>query len=456
MTNTLKNIALLLLAFFMSPGAFAQNNLTLEQSKTLALKNNKVLQNSLLEMEAAQQVKKNAFTNYFPKVSANVISFYAIDPLIEFNVPGGNLPVYDGNPANLPTATQFAYFPGMGLSMFQRSAIGVLNIAQPIYAGGKINTGNKLADLNVDIKEKQQQLTENEILLKTEQQYWQLISLQEKHRTLEKYELLLRDIRKQVDDAFKAGLIIKNDVLKVQIKQSELEANKSKLLNGKKLATMQFCQTIGIPFDSTLLLQEVIDVGQNPIEYYTDNQTAMNNRTEYQLLEKSVEAAQLQTKMKTGDYTPTLAVGLAGYHMNMLESGVKNTTNGLAYVSVSIPISDWWGGSYSIKEQNIKQRIAENNFEENKGLLNLQMEKAWTDVNEAWKQIAIMQETTTQAEENLMVSQTGYESGVVTLSDLLEAQALVQETADKLSDAKMNYRIAITSYLQVTGRHSHK
>jgi len=55
-----------------------------------------------------------------------------------------------------------------------------------------------------------------------------------------------------------------------------------------------------------------------------------------------------------------------------------------------------------------------------------------------------------------MVSQTGYQSGVVTLSDLLEAQALVQETTDKLSDAKMNYRIAITSYLQVTGRHSHK
>jgi hypothetical protein len=48
-----------------------------------------------------------------------------------------------------------------------------------------------------------------------------LISLQEKQKTLEKYELWLKDIRKQVDDAFKSGLIIKNDVLKVQIKQSE-------------------------------------------------------------------------------------------------------------------------------------------------------------------------------------------------------------------------------------------
>lgn len=262
---------------------------------------------------------------------------------------------------------------------------------------------------------------------------------------------MLKDIRKQVDDAFKSGLIIKNDVLKVQIKQSELEANKNKLQNGKKLATMQFCHTIGIPFDSTLVLQETIDISQSPASFYTSSEAALGNRTEYKLLGKSVEAAQLQTKMKTGDYMPTVAVGLAGYHINMLEEGAKNYTNGLAYVSVSIPISDWWGGSYAIKEHKIKQLVAENTFEDTKGLLILQMEKAWTDVNEAWKQIAIMKETTIQAEENLKVSQTGYESGVVTLSDLLEAQALVTETADKLIEAKMQYKLAVTTYLQVTG-----
>lgn len=448
----MKKITIIVVALITSAAAYSQTTLTLEQSKSLALKNNKAIQNSALEIEAANQVKKNAFTNYFPKVSANVLGFQAINPLIEYKMEGGNLPVYDGNPANLGTATQFAYFPGMELSMLQRSAIGILNITQPIYAGGKISTGNKLAALNVDVKEKQQQLTENEILLKTEQQYWQLISLQEKQRTLEKYELLLNDVRKQVDDAFKSGLIIKNDVLKVQIKQSELEANKNKLLNGKKLATMQFCQTIGIPYDSTLVLQEVIDISQSPYQYYTDNQNALTQRTEYQLLEKSVEATQLQTKMKTGDYMPTVAVGFAGYHINMLEKGVNNYTNGLAYVSVSIPISDWWGGSYAIKEQKMKQRIAENTFEDTKGLLNLQMEKAWTDVNEAWKQIAIMKETAIQAEENLKVSKTGYESGIVTLSDLLEAQALVTETADKLTGAQTQYKLAVTTYLQVTGR----
>ena len=131
-------------------------------------------------------------------------------------------------------------------------------------------------------------MSEKEILLKTEQQYWLLFSLQEKQKTLEKYEQLLQGIKRQVDDAYKAGLIIKNDVLKVQIKQSELEANKSKLSNGKKLATMQFCQTIGIPYDSTIVIQDIVSIQQSPAQYYSDNQTALNNRTEYKFLEKSI------------------------------------------------------------------------------------------------------------------------------------------------------------------------
>lgn len=448
----MKKTMILIAVTSLSVTAVGQTTLTLQQSKELALKNNIGIKNSIAEIEAAREIKKNAYTNYFPKVSAHVFGMQAITPLIEYKMEGGNLPVYDGNPAHLATATQFAYFPGVELNMLQRTGAGILNIAQPVYTGGRLNTGNQLAQLNVDVKEKQRELSEKEVLLKTEQQYWQLISLQEKEKTLAKYELLLHDVRKQVDDAFKAGLIIKNDVLKVQIRQSELEANKNKLMNGRKLAAMQFCQTIGIPYDPALRVQDIINAEQPPHQYYTDIQWALSNRTEYGLLEKSVEAAQLQTKMKQGEYRPTVGVGLAGYHLNMLEKGAGSYTNGLAYVSVSIPISDWWGGRHTLREHRIKETIAANTFEDTKTLLVLQMEKTWTDVNQAWENIAILQETAVQAEENLKVSQSGYNSGIVNLSDLLEAQALVQETADQLVQARAQYKLAVTTYLQMTGR----
>ncbi|XVJ66385.1 MAG: TolC family protein [Lacibacter sp.] len=448
----MNKIIIIGIALIFSVTGYSQTILSLQQSKNLAIKNNMAIKNSILEINAAQETKKNAFTNYFPKVSGTAFGMYAIDPLLKMDLKGGNLPVYDGNPANLPNATQFAYFPDASIGILKKMGLGLLNVTQPVYAGGKIKTGNKLAALNIEVKEKQQKLAENEVLLKTEQQYWQLVTLQEKKKTLNKYEDLLRAIAKQVNDAFKAGLIIKNDVLKVQLKQSELQINKIKLQNGKKLALMQFCQTIGIDYDSTLTLQDDLQVIENPYTFYVVSDSVLKNRTEYRLLEQSVEAARLQTEMKKGDYLPQVAVGVAGYYNNSLTRDVNATTNGLAYATVSIPISDWWGGKHAIKEQKIKEQITKNTFEDRKGLLKLQMEKAWTDVTEAYQQIMIMEQTTNQADENLKVNRDSYNNGIVTISDLLEALALQTETADKLTEAKTNYKLAITVYLQVTGR----
>ena len=191
---------------------------------------------------------------------------------------------------------------------------------------------------------------------------------------------------------------------------------------------------------------------QLPSTYYTDIETALPNRAEYQLLQQSVKAEQLQTKMKRGDYMPQVAVGAAGYSFNSYYEGTNTTTNGLIYGTVSIPISDWWGGSHAIKEGKIKEQIAENTFNDTKGLLKLQMEKAWTDVNESYRQIIMMEETVKQTDENLKVMQTSYNSGIVTLSDLLEAQALKTETADKLIEAQTQYYLSVSTYLQYTGR----
>lgn len=448
----MKKLIIIIISVSCSVIVYGQTVLTLKEYKELAIKNNISIKNSLLETEASKQVKKGAFTNYFPKISVMAFAMKAKDPLLKFNTQGGNLPVYDGNPANIPIATQFAYLPGSSIQMLDKTALGLVNVTQPIFSGGRIITGNKLAKVGIAVKEQQQKLTQNDVLLKTEQQYWQILSLQEKEKTVEKYEAFLEGINKQVNDAFKSGLIIKNDLLKVQIKKNELNSNKSKLHSGKKLAIMQFCQTIGIPYDSTLVLQEDLQKIELPQSYYIENETALQNRTEYQLLEQSVKAQELQTKMKTGDYLPQVAVGAMGYYNNNLIKDVDGTTNGLVYATVSIPITDWWGGSHAIKEQKIKEQIAENTLTDTKGLLKLQIEKAWVDLNENYKQIILLEETVKQAEENLKVMQTSYNSGVITLSDLLEAQALLTETNDKLIDTKTQYRTSISTYLQYTGR----
>lgn len=446
----MKNIFFAIILIFAYP-AFSQQSISLIDAQKLAIESNVKLKNSQLETQAALEVKASAKTNYYPSVSLDILAMHAIDPLMEIKSEGGNLPVYDGNPANLQTATEFAYIPASTTGLLQKMGVASIAVTQPIYTGGKIRMGNELADMGVDARKKQETLSEKEILLETTEQYWQIVSLQEKQKTIEKYEELLSQLDLQVNDAYKAGLIIRNDVYRLDLEQNELELNKNRLANGKQLALMQFCNTTGIPFDSTLFLTDDIDDFQKPLAYRNNDILGfLNNLTEVQLLEKSIDIQQLQTKLKEADYLPTVAVGLNAFYLSEFEKNT-NSVNALGFVSVSIPISSQWSGKHDVKELEIKQKMTQNTLENTKQLLQLRAEKSWIDLLEYYNQIEIIEDRILAANENLKVNQTSYESGVVPLSDLLEAKALQTEALDYMIEAKTKYRVAITTYLQHTG-----
>lgn len=444
------NFYLLILIALCSSKLMAQRILTLEESKQLALQNSAESKNSKLEIAASHQIKKSAFTNFFPNISAGGLMFEAQKGLMEVESHGGNLPVYDGNAANLKNPTLFAYMPASTVSSMKNGTVGYLNIVQPLFTGGRIWNGNKLASLGEDASTLKNKLKQNEILLKTEEQYWQIVSLDEKHKTIEKYDALLNRLLVQVEDAYKSGLVMKNDVLKVKLKLNEVLLNKSKLENGIKLARMAFCQHIGVAYDSTIIFRDELAIGVLPQNLRVENSSALKNRCEYILLELSVEAEDLKTKMKLGEYLPQAGVGVSGMYMKFDEG--KDRTFGLVFGTVSIPISNWWGGSHELEERCINEEMAQNNFKNNSELLLLQMEKAWHELNDAYKQFLLSEESKAQAVENMKVNDDSYKNGLITIPDLLEAQALLQHTEDQLTDAKVNYVVKKTIYLQVTGR----
>ncbi len=443
-------IMVILFMVGMSSVATAQNRYSLEQCKTFALQNNALIRNSKLEIESSKQVKDAAYTKYFPSVSAQVMTFRFTDPLVKMSVPGGNLPVYDGNLANLTKATQFAYFPGMSISLLDKVNTAVVSAIQPLYAGGRICTGNKLARLGEEVSADKLILNKNEVVLKTEEQYWQIVSLNEKMSTLNSYEKLLDTLYKEVSNAYKSGLITHNDLLKVKLKQSEVKMNKLKLDNGRHLALMAFCQYIGVKYDSLLMLSDSVVNNSKPALVYIDHQQALPNRVEYQLLQKSRAAETYQTKLKKGEYLPELGVGAGALYLGMDD---KNNNNAFVMASLKIPISDWWEASHTLKERKLKEQIVKNNADNTAELLIVQMQKAWNELQEAEREITVGEETLAQAKENLKLNNDSYKVGMVNVSDLLEAQAMLQKAKDQLTDVKTNYQNKLIAYMQVTGRY---
>ncbi len=464
----MKRLVAILSAFALCLQVFAQNepstfesdetqrdakSLSLEQCKSLAVQNNAKIRNAELDIEAAELTKKGAFTKYFPQVSIKGGAFKATEPLLDMDMGKGNVNVDFGNLAmnNVFTTLYNVYGPYMNANInvkgLDDGIVGGVMAVQPVFVGGRIVNGNKLAGLGVDAAKLQTQMARDETDLKTVELYWTIISLQEKQNIIKSANQLLDTLYRDASGAVEAGVIHRNDLLKVTLKQSEMKSNELKLNNGIRLAKSALCQHIGIPYDGNMFLTDTIGEIPNPSIYHVDHNEAIKGRIEYQLLDLSTDAERLKKKMLVGEALPQIAVG-AGYTCNTLMDKFK--TNGLVFATLSIPISGWWEKSYDIRKQELNCTKAENQRLDLDEQMLLQMQMAWNDLDESYSQVLIAKQTAETAEENLKLATDNYAAGMVSMSDVLEAQTLLQQAHSQLADNKVDYMIKLTKYKQMT------
>ena len=445
-----RNLALTIILGFL-PGlhAWAQHTYTLEQLLDSARSHNIALRKGQRDLEAAQEQRKEAFTKFFPTVSATGAWFNANKSMAqtELDLTPYITPELGATLAQLlPAETLVALSSPMSISMMKHGTIASITAIQPVFAGGQIINGNKLAKIGEEVSRLRQQLSEDEVETTAEQYFWQLVTLEEKQRTIASVEEMLADIHKDVNLAVEAGLTLRNDLLKVELRQNEVESQKVKIQNGMALVKMLLAQYCGLR-DTSFTLRYTTEA-ISPLSIKRDHQQALLNTPEYQLLDKQVEATSLQKKMAVGENLPSVAVGAGYNYHNLLGS---DQTFGMIFATVSVPLSNWWGGSHAIKRKKIAQQQAIDQRDDNAELLTIRMQKAWNDVEEAYQQLHIAERSIRQAEENLRLSRNCYQAGTTTMSDLLEAQMLYQQSLDKHTDAFADYQNKILAYKHAVG-----
>ena len=427
----------------------AAQTYALQQIKDSALHNNIAIRNARYSIEAAQQQRKEAFTKYFPNVSGTGLWFNANKGMAKMDIdPSGMIsPELGASLAQmLPAEALAALGNPISISMMKNGTIASLMAVQPVFAGGQIINGNKLAKVGEDVSRLQLQLSENEVEKTVEQYFWQLASLQEKMKTVDAVDTLLRDIYKDVEVAVRAGVAMRNDLLQVQLRQNDIESQRLKLQNGISIVRLLLSQYCGLR-DTSFVITYQTDHAQ-PLPSLVGEGSGVRLLPEYQLLQKQVEAANIQKKLTVGQNLPSVAVGAGYNYHNLLDN---NRTFGMIFATVSVPISDWWGGSHAVKRRMIEQQQAQEQLADNAELLTIRMQNAWNGVEESYQQLRLTQRSIEQAEENLRLNRDYYRAGTSRMSDLLEAQMLYQQSLDKHTDAFANYQNKLLEYRQATG-----
>ena len=421
---------------------------SLQQLKDSALHNNFAIRKARFDISAAQQQRREAFTKYFPNVSATGLWFNANKGMAQTTInPSEVLPqsLAQAMAQQMPPQVLADLGNPINVSMMKNGTIGGVTAVQPVFAGGQIVNGNRLAKVGENVSRLQLQLSENEVEKTTEQYFWQLMSLQEKMKTVEAVEALLADIAKDVDVALKAGVAMRNDLLQVQLRQNDIASQKLTLRNAisvVKLLIAQYCCLS----DTVFTLVAPADEATDQLQGAAFN---VQSTPEYQLLSQQVRATGLQHKMEVGKNLPSVGVGAGYNYHNLLDN---NHTFGMIFATVSVPISDWWGGSHAIKRKKIEHEKAQAQLADNSELLRIRMQKAYNDVEEARQQLDIAQRSIEQADENLRLNRNFYQAGTSKMSDLLEAQLLYQQARDRQTDAVANYHNKLLEYRQAIGQ----
>lgn len=441
--------------------------LTLDSSLALARQNNKELRHAELNIEKAQQVKGQAFTNYFPQVKATAIGYHSLHPMVEVDIDDIN----NASVRDLLTTLYGNYGAALGLdntiSLFQYGYQAGVTALQPVYMGGKIVAGNQLAKVGVEAAQLQTQITERDLLEQVEESYWLVVGLTEKQQTLQAVTALLDTIHRTVQVAVNAGLALQTDLLKVELRQSEIHRTQIQLDNGLALAKRALWQAIspttksptsptppkeGLPDYNSL---QVEPIGADSAQQAPPQKEGYGEVPESSLLSLQVRAAELQRRMHIADALPQVAVGAHyGYsnmQANFLRNGLGNKTgNGAVFVSVSVPLTDWWKTGHKIREDNIAVEQARLQEQHTNELLGLRTQQAYDKTIEAYSLVSENRHALDIARENYRLSGVNYRAGTGTITDLLTAQTTLLQAENNLTDAIIAYRVNLRRYTDLT------
>lgn len=429
--NTLKYIfkcLCLVSAVCLIPwSASAQQTYTLDECIEQALQNNARIKNAANDLSMAVQSRKSTFTKYFPDISASGGGYMADEGLFQMQLQ-----------------------PGMALSMLKNGIVGGVSASMPLFTGGQIVNGNRLAKVNVEKYRLMQRQSENEVRLTTERYYWQVAMLKEKLNTLTTVERQLERLLADVDAAVQAGVANRNDLLQVQLKQNDMQSSRITVESGLALSRRLLAQYIGCTGDSLDVdFQATDSLPAQPGSLYQDPENALMLTPEYHLLQAKLKATKLEKKMAVGKQLPTVAIGGGYMYDNLMD---RDQTFWLGFATVSVPLSGWWGGAHDIKRQKLAVSTAQNNLKDQSELLMIRMQSIWNDLNDAYRKVEIARRSIEQSTENLRLNTDYYHAGVCSMSELLDAQTLYQQSRDSYVEAYAQYEVKKREYLQATGR----
>ena len=436
--------ALLCLSFV----SFAQQKeLTLKDAIRYALENKADAEKARLEVTKSEYKIQEVRANALPNISASGGMVY--NPKLQ---------------ATYIDASTFA-FPGMSASnepikmeMGQKwSANAEAKLTQVLF-NQTVFMGLKAARTTREFYMLNQQLTENEIIEKVAQAYYQVYQTRQTLENIESNLALTEKTANVVKGLNQSGLSKKIDVDRTTVAVNNLKSARQQALNGVQLSENALKYMIGMPMSEVITLPKEGFEANYDLAFEKGNS---NTRIELQVLEKQKQLLDLNTKVQRAALYPSLALQATYGYLSMgpktpIIYGKKDKVYGADYsaitLGVNIPIFSGFGTRAKIHQAQIESQALEATLKDTRLAMDLAYENAHSQLTNNLLTIDSQKENVKLAEEVLLNTQNNYQQGLASLTDLLEAERSLSDAKNNYTNALLDYKLAEIQLLKSQGK----
>ena len=402
-----------------------QKTLSIEEAVDLALTNSDEAKRSATEIITAENELKITRNKLYPDFKLSGQYSYLTNADVELKLPLGNTSEDpDAAPAPSPK--------------IHNLLLGQATVSVPLFSGFKLKNavearenGLKAAELNVEN-------TKESIALQTIQNY---LNLYMARKTVDLVQENLKSARQRVKD-FSAmeqnGLLARNDLLKSQIQESNVEVSLEEAKKNAEILNYQLVTILKLP-EGTKINIDDSDFTITPLRLSSEE----ISRNDLEALKFQKDAAENNIEMAKADYYPS--IGLTGGYIALdLQNALTVSNAANVGVGVSYNLANIFKNKNEVKLAESKAQELQYSIDMVSDQIKIQIKNAQQDYKLAQRKFEVYSKSQEQAVENYRIVKDKYDNGLLDTNDLLEAD--VEQLQAKINLAYARAGITQTYY----------
>ncbi len=332
-----------------------------------------------------------------------------------------------------------------------QAAYGTANLSLPVFSGFKIQYGIRSSEFLEKAAVLDADQDKEAVIMNTIDAFTNLYKARANLTVIEENLAQSRSRDTDFANLEKNGLLARNDKLKALLQTANIELTKADVENNLKLAMVNMNIMLGLPEETVIIPDSTSLVAPGDIKGLQDyEQLALQNRKDMQAISFRKKASEVGIQTAKADYYPSLAL-TGGYIVADIPSFITITNAVTFGVGLSYNVSSLWKTNAHVTGARAKLAEVQANEEDLYDQVRIQVNQAYEDLLTANKKIQVSRVAIDQGIENYKIVKNKYENSLLTVTDLLDANALMLQSQISLELAKADAIVAYNTLLERAG-----